>query len=107
MACARRAHLGVRAVAQHDIRHVDRALVVRDHAGGEVAIGIAGVADGHVAVHAVVGGAEFAGGGGVLRVRAAGAPWPWWDGCAAAGAASRAAARAMAMRFMAVSPGGS
>ena len=53
-------HFRVFAVAQHYARHIYRALVMRDHAGGEIPIRIAGEADIHVTVHLVIGSAEFA-----------------------------------------------
>ena len=43
--------LRILAVLQFDLRHVDRALVVRDHAGDEVLVGIARVGDRHALVH--------------------------------------------------------
>ncbi|SUS05611.1 hypothetical protein DF3PB_20079 [uncultured Defluviicoccus sp.] len=42
------------AVLEDDLSHVDRSLVVRDHPGDEVAIGVAGESDHHVAVHLFV-----------------------------------------------------
>jgi hypothetical protein len=64
------AHLRVLAVAEHDARHIYRALVMRDHAGGEIPVRIAGEADIHVAMHPVIGSAEFACGCGFIRAGA-------------------------------------
>jgi hypothetical protein len=43
---------------------------MRDHAGGEIPIRIAGEADIHIAVHLVIGRAEFARGGRFIRAGA-------------------------------------
>ena len=45
----------------------ERPLVVGDHPGDEIAVGVAGEADRHVPVHLVVGLLVGAGGGGVAR----------------------------------------
>ena len=63
-------HFRVLAMAEHNARHVYRALVMRDHAGGEITVRIAGEADIHVAVHLVIGRAEFARRGRLIRARA-------------------------------------
>jgi hypothetical protein len=63
-------HVRVLAVAEHDARHVYRALVMRDHAGGEIPIRIATEADIHIAMHPVIGSAEFACGGRFIRAGA-------------------------------------
>jgi hypothetical protein len=63
-------HFGVLAVAEHHARHIYRALVMRDHAGGKIPIRIAREADIHVAMHLVIGSAEFACGGGFIRAGA-------------------------------------
>jgi hypothetical protein len=41
-------------VLQDDSRHIDGALMVRDHAAREVRVGVAREGDVHVAVHLVV-----------------------------------------------------
>ena len=61
-------------MAQHNARHIYRALVMRDHAGGEIPIRIPGEADIHVAVHTVIGSAEFARRGGFMRAGARAVP---------------------------------
>ncbi|MNT49054.1 hypothetical protein D3C72_1858800 [compost metagenome] len=40
---------------QHHARHVDGALVMRDHAEDEIDIGIAGIGNVHVGMHAGIG----------------------------------------------------
>jgi hypothetical protein len=50
------ADLWIIAVSNHDFRHIDRALMVRDHAAHEVDVGITGELDHHVLMHAVIGG---------------------------------------------------
>ncbi len=42
---------GVAPIGEFGFRHIDRALVVRDHHGGEVPVRIAGGRHGHVGVH--------------------------------------------------------
>jgi len=48
------ANPGVRAMPQHDARHVDGALMMRDHAAEEIQIRIPGELDRHSGVHPVV-----------------------------------------------------
>ena len=48
------AHFRIRAVIENNARHVDRALMVRDHAAQEIEICVAAELDRHVGVHAVV-----------------------------------------------------
>src|SRR5690242_16754981 len=43
---------GVLAVAQLEERHVDGPLMMRDHHGGEITVGIAGAVDRHTGIHA-------------------------------------------------------
>ena len=51
-------------MAQLHLGHVDSALVVRDHAAGEIDVGIAGVVNGHAAVHTHGTRFKFCGAGG-------------------------------------------
>ena len=60
-------HFRVLAMAEHNARHVYRALVMRDHAGGEISIRIATEADIHIAMHLVIGSSEFARRGRFIR----------------------------------------
>lgn len=62
------------AVLEHHFRHVDRALMVRDHAAHEIGVGVAAKGDSHIPVHFRVRRLERLGGigrlGGGLRLRA-------------------------------------
>jgi drug/metabolite transporter (DMT)-like permease len=49
------AHLGVLAMFQHDARHVDRALMMRDHAPDKVNVSVPGEGNGHAFVHRGIG----------------------------------------------------
>jgi hypothetical protein len=62
------AHRLVLAVGEFDPRHVDRALMMGDHHGGEVAVGIAGRRDRHGGVHARHGLGHFRIEGGAGRL---------------------------------------
>ena len=48
------ANLRVFPMLENDTRHINRALVVRDHAAHEIDVGIAGELDLHIGVHLVV-----------------------------------------------------
>jgi hypothetical protein len=59
-------------VLQLDSRHIDGALMMGNHALGEIPVGIAGQRDIHVHVHLFVGLPEFVG----HRVAGGGHPMP-------------------------------
>ena len=63
------AHVGVGAVFEDDAGHGDGALMVRDHAGDEIDIGVAGIVDIHGFMHLLIG---FAIGSGCRRVAGGG-----------------------------------
>ena len=65
------AQFGILAVFQLHLGHVDRALMVRDHAADEIRVGIAAIGDHHVLVHLAHGIVESLAGGALVAHRLA------------------------------------